>query len=213
MNAERPRMLYPLIKRSFDIVLATLAYVLSLPLQAVIAIAIATNLGRPVLFRQRRPGRHGRVFVLVKFRTMKDIDRARGLVTDEDRLTNLGKFLRSTSLDEIPTLANVIKGDMSLVGPRPLLTEYMDRYTIEQARRHEVRPGITGLAQVNGRNELPWEERLSLDVQYVDRQSFALDLRLISATVGNVMRRRGVTSPGHATMPEFRGNQSLGEPN
>ncbi|GAB3616259.1 sugar transferase [Okibacterium endophyticum] len=206
-------MLYPLIKRSFDIVLATLAYVLSLPLQAVIAIAIATNLGRPVLFRQRRPGRHGRVFVLVKFRTMKDIDRARGLVTDEDRLTNLGKFLRSTSLDEIPTLANVIKGDMSLVGPRPLLTEYMDRYTIEQARRHEVRPGITGLAQVNGRNELPWEERLSLDVQYVDRQSFALDLRLISATVGNVMRRRGVTSPGHATMPEFRGNQSLGEPN
>lgn len=195
---------YDALKRSIDIVISSVVLVITLPLQAVIGIAIALKLGRPVLFRQRRPGRHGESFELVKFRTMKLPDPQRGIVSDEDRMTGLGDMLRSTSLDELPTLWNVLRGDMSLVGPRPLLMSYLDRYTVFQARRHEVRPGVTGLAQVNGRNGLNWDERFRLDVEYVDRRSLLLDLRILFQTVTAVLRRDGISADGHVTMPEFQ---------
>ncbi|MBB1501288.1 sugar transferase [Propioniciclava sp. MC1683] len=173
------------------------------PLQAVVALAVLAKHGRPVLFRQPRPGKDGRVFELVKFRTMLLPDDQR--VSDADRLTPLGSFLRATSLDELPTLWNVLKGDMSLVGPRPLLVQYLERYTPEQARRHEVRPGVTGLAQVRGRNGLDWDDKLALDVEYVDHRSFALDLRILWETVAVVLLRRGISADGHVTMAEFQG--------
>ncbi|HYJ80566.1 MAG TPA: sugar transferase [Longimicrobiaceae bacterium] len=160
--------------------------------------------GPPVLFRQARPGRDGVVFELVKFRTMRHPDATH--VTDADRLTSVGRFLRSTSLDELPTLWNVVRGDMSLVGPRPLLMQYLERYDPEQARRHEVRPGVTGWVQVNGRNALSWDEKFALDVWYVDHVSLLLDLRILLGTLGAVLARKGISAGGQATMPEFMGN-------
>lgn len=195
-------------QRLLDLAVAGPAFVLSLPVQAVVAGAVRWRLGSPVLFRQQRPGLHGEIFTMRKFRTMLDVDAARGLVDDEQRLTPFGTFLRSTSLDELPTLWNIVRGDMSLVGPRPLLVQYLDRYTPEQARRHDVRPGLTGLAQVSGRNALTWEDRLALDVEYVDTRSLALDLRILWRTVSTVLRREGITADGHVTMNEFMGSQS-----
>ncbi|MGN6205835.1 sugar transferase [Humibacter sp.] len=200
--ASRP---YDILKRLLDVLGASLAFVVSLPVQAAVAVLVAAELGRPVLFRQTRPGKGGRPFTLFKFRTMKQPDSARGLVTDAERLTRLGALLRSTSLDELPTLLNVLKGDMSMVGPRPLLLAYLARYTSEQARRHEVRPGITGLAQVNGRNAIEWDYKLALDVQYVDNRSFRLDAFILWRTILQVLRRDGISAPDHVTAPEFRG--------
>lgn len=195
-------------KRLIDLAVAVPAFAVSLPVQGAIAVLVARKLGRPVLFRQRRPGLHGRPFTLVKFRTMLAPDPAAGRVDDADRMTAFGAALRATSLDELPTLFNVIRGDMSLVGPRPLLMQYLDRYTPEQARRHEVRPGLTGLAQVSGRNAIEWDDKLALDVEYVDRRSLRLDLRILLLTVRQVVRRDGITAPGHVTTAEFMGSRS-----
>ncbi|WP_281186169.1 sugar transferase [Micromonospora peucetia] len=197
------------LKRAVDVAAAVLLLVLAAPLILVVAVLVAVGLGRPVLFRQPRVGRHGQVFELVKFRTMLPPDPQRGRVRDGDRLTPLGRFLRSTSLDELPTLVNVLRGDMSLVGPRPLLTAYLPRYSPTQARRHEVRPGVTGLAQVRGRNSLGWEEKLDLDVWYVDHRCLRLDLSILAATVRTVLRREGISAAGSATAPEFLGTPSL----
>ncbi|WP_246636762.1 sugar transferase [Actinoplanes hulinensis] len=193
-------------QRAIDIGVSATALVVTAPVMAGVAAAVAANLGRPVLFRQQRPGLHGRPFTLVKFRTMRDVDERRGLVTDADRLTGLGRALRSTSLDELPTLWNVLRGDMSLVGPRPLLMQYLDLYSPDQARRHLVRPGVTGLAQVSGRNLLDWEERLALDVWYVDHRSLALNAKICLRTVLTLFRREGISAPGEATMPLFTGS-------
>lgn len=198
---------YDVVKRGADLLVGTVALVLSSPLQLIVAALVAVNLGRPVLFRQRRPGRNGRIFTILKFRSMVDIDESRGLVTDEERLPRFGRLLRSTSLDELPALFNVLRGDMSLVGPRPLLESYLPLYTPEQARRHEVRPGITGLAQVSGRNATTWEERFAHDVYYVDHRSARLDLWILWRTVRTVLGRSGVNAENSATMPEFRGHQ------
>lgn len=194
-----------LAKRVMDLVVAVPALLLSLPVQAGVAIAVALRLGRPVLFRQTRPGHHGRPFQILKFRSMRPLDPVSGLIDDETRLTRFGRVLRSTSLDELPALWNVVRGDMSMVGPRPLLVLYLERYSQEQARRHEVPPGLTGLAQVAGRNAVSWEERLRLDVQYVTTRSLLLDLRILLATIGLVVQRTGVQAEGAATMPEFLG--------
>ncbi|MER5334797.1 sugar transferase [Micromonospora sp. NPDC002717] len=197
------------LKRAIDLTAAVVLLVLTAPLVLVVAALVAAGLGRPVLFRQPRAGRHGQVFELVKFRTMLPPDPRRGRVCDGDRLTPLGRFLRSTSLDELPTLWNVLRGHMSLVGPRPLLTQYLPRYSPTQARRHEVRPGVTGLAQIRGRNSLGWEEKLDLDVWYVDHRSLRLDLSILAATVRTVLRREGISAAGSATAPEFLGTPSL----
>lgn len=198
--ATRP---YDLIKRLVDAAGAAVALVALSPVILITAVCVAVNLGRPVVFRQPRPGRGGRVFTLYKFRSMREVDADRGRITDEQRLTRFGRILRASSLDELPSLWNVFRGDMSFVGPRPLLVEYLERYTPEQARRHEVRPGITGLAQVSGRNAVAWEDRFRLDVDYVDRRSFALDARVLVATVSSVVRREGISAEGHATMSKF----------
>ena len=197
------RRAYDVTKRILDAGVAGVGLVVTAPLQAAVALAVLKEHGRPVLFRQPRPGKDGRVFELVKFRTMLLPDAQR--VSDADRLTSLGALLRATSLDELPTLWNVLKGDMSLVGPRPLLVQYLERYSPEQARRHEVRPGITGLAQVRGRNNLDWDEKFALDVEYVDNRSLGLDLRILWETVAVVLLRRGISADGHVTMSEFRG--------
>ncbi|MCM0676314.1 sugar transferase [Micromonospora phytophila] len=194
-----------------DLVGAALLLLLALPVLAVVAALVAGGLGRPVLFRQCRAGRHGRPFELVKFRTMHAPDPRRGRTADGDRLTPLGRWLRATSLDELPTLWNVLRGDMSLVGPRPLLNDYLDRYSPTQARRHEVRPGITGLAQVRGRNALSWEEKFDHDVWYVDHRSLRLDLRILLETARTVLRRDGVNAEGVATAPEFVGSRARPE--
>jgi sugar transferase EpsL len=166
-------------------------------------------LGRPVFFRQQRPGLHGKPFVMYKFRTMRDLHDADGKpLPDAQRLTRFGRFLRSTSLDELPELINVLKGEMSLVGPRPLLMQYLDRYTAEQMRRHDVKPGITGWAQVNGRNATTWERRFALDVWYVDNWSFTLDLKIIAMTFQKSITREGIAQPGQATMTEFMGSEA-----
>jgi lipopolysaccharide/colanic/teichoic acid biosynthesis glycosyltransferase len=193
------------IQRFIDVIAAAFMLVLTLPLLAGVALLVAWRLGRPVFFRQPRPGLNGRVFTMVKFRTMRDVDPARGLVTDADRMTRLGRILRATSADELPTFINILRGDMSLVGPRPLLVRYLERYTPEQARRHLVRPGLTGLAQVRGRNSLTWEDKFELDVWYVDHRSLALNARIMVETVLTVVRRDGIAAEGEATMPEFRG--------
>jgi len=195
------------MKRLFDFSAAALGLLLlALPL-LVLTLLVRRKLGRPAFFRQVRPGRHGRPFQMVKFRTMTD---ARGpdgaLLPDADRLTPFGRFLRGSSLDELPELWNVLRGDMSLVGPRPLLMEYLPLYTPEQARRHAVRPGITGWAQVNGRNALSWEEKFALDVWYVDHQSLALDISILWRTVRKVLVREGISAAGEATMPRFDGS-------
>ncbi|WP_404384425.1 sugar transferase [Knoellia locipacati] len=196
-------------KRVFDLVVTAPVLVLSLPVQVVVAAAVRRKLGSPVLFRQERPGLDGRIFVMRKFRTMLEPDPANGLVSDADRLTPFGAFLRSTSLDELPTLWNIVRGDMSLVGPRPLLVRYLDRYSPEQARRHEVRPGLTGLAQVSGRNAVSWEQRLALDVEYVDTHTMRGDLAIIGRTVAAVLRRDGIAAEGDVTMPEFKGTEEI----
>ena len=197
------------MKRAFDLITATvLLAVLALPL-ALLALVIRVRLGSPVFFRQQRPGLHGRLFRMIKFRTMTDARNAQGeLLPDAERLTALGRALRASSLDELPELWNVLWGHMSLVGPRPLLPEYLPLYNAHQARRHEVRPGITGWAQVNGRNALSWEDRFDLDVWYVDHQSFALDLRILALTVRKVLLREGISAPGEATVSRFTGSRS-----
>jgi len=194
-------------KRLLDLLLAGAALVLLSPLMLLLAFLVRSKLGSPVLFRQRRPGLRGQVFTLLKFRTMTNARGTSGeLLTDEDRLGSFGRFLRSASLDELPELFNVLKGEISLVGPRPLLLEYVDRYTTEQARRHDVKPGITGWAQVNGRNTLTWEEKFEMDVRYVDHCSFWLDLKICLRTVTKVIQREGISEQGHATMSNFMGN-------
>lgn len=197
---------YDLLKRLLDIVASVVALVLLSPVLAIVALTVAIRLGRPVLFVQPRPGRGGRVFLLRKFRSMRDIDESAGLVSDADRLTPFGRALRSTSLDELPSLWNVLRGDMSVVGPRPLLVEYLPRYTPEQARRHEVRPGITGLAQISGRNAISWEDKFALDVRYVDDRSLELDARILLATIRAVIAREGISAEGQATMTKFGGS-------
>jgi lipopolysaccharide/colanic/teichoic acid biosynthesis glycosyltransferase len=193
-------------KRLFDLALTVPAMLVLSPLLGVLALLVRWQLGAPVLFRQLRPGLHGRPFILYKFRTMTGARDAEGrLLPDEQRLTAFGRFLRSTSLDELPELFNVLRGEMSLVGPRPLLMAYLERYTPTQRRRHEVRPGLTGWAQIHGRNALDWPQRLALDVWYVDHLSFALDLRIMLITVVKIWRREGISEPGQATMREFQG--------
>ncbi|HUK86241.1 MAG TPA: sugar transferase [Terriglobales bacterium] len=196
------------LKRAGDVLASALALLLLSPFLLVLALIIRIRLGAPVLFRQQRPGKDGKPFELVKFRTMSDARDPEGnLLPDEQRLTPLGRRLRRFSLDEWPQLWNVLKGDMSLVGPRPLLMEYLGRYSAEQARRHLVKPGITGWAQINGRNAVSWEERFRLDVWYVDHWSLWLDLRILAATVWLVLRGKGISWEGHATMPKFMGTE------
>ncbi|MET0885787.1 MAG: sugar transferase [Mycetocola sp.] len=202
------RTRYDVQKRVADVILGLALLIVTLPIQGLVALAIAARLGRPVHFRQPRPGLDGKVFMLVKFRTMQPAAAGEGVSSDAARLTRFGRFLRATSLDELPTLIHVVRGEMSLVGPRPLLVSYLDRYTALQARRHEVRPGVTGLAQVSGRNALTWDEKLALDVTYVDSRSLRLDLRILLATVSSVLRRSGISAEGHSTMTEFQGTQS-----
>jgi len=194
-------------KRFFDLVLTVPALIVLSPVMAVFALIVRVNLGSSIIYRQIRPGIHGIIFPIYKFRTMTDdLDDQGNLLPDEQRLTRLGKFLRKTSLDELPELFNVLRGDMCLVGPRPLLIEYLDRYTPEQARRHEVKPGITGWAQVNGRNAITWEEKFKYDVWYVDNWSLWLDIKIIFMTMINVIKGEGVNQPGQATMEEFKEN-------
>lgn len=194
------------MKRLFDIFGAAIGLVLLSPVLAGVAFLIWRRMGVPVLFRQTRPGLHGKPFEMVKFRTMRDaVDAEGNPLPDAERLTRLGRFLRSSSLDELPELWNVLKGEMSLVGPRPLLMEYLPLYSPEQARRHEVRPGVTGWAQVNGRNAISWDQKFALDVWYVDNQSLRLDLKIIWLTIRKVFKREGISATGEATMPKFRG--------
>lgn len=192
------------LKRSFDISAVTLSAPLWLPLLLILALLVRLKLGPPVFFRQKRPGYQEAIFELIKFRTMTDDRDINGnLLPDAVRLTRFGRWLRSTSLDELPELLNVLKGEMSLVGPRPLLVKYLSRYNPQQRRRHEVRPGLTGWVQVNGRNALNWEQKFEFDIWYVDHQSFWLDLQILFRTVWQVASRQGISSPGDATMPEF----------
>lgn len=205
---HRPLVATSFLKRAFDVVVATIALVVFSPVLLVVAMLVRRRIGSPVLFRQTRPGLNGKPFEILKFRTMTNETDGHGqLLPDEDRLPRFGSLLRSTSLDELPELINVIRGEMSLVGPRPLVMRYLPRYTPEQARRHLARPGITGLAQVRGRNALSWEERFALDVDYVDEWSFWLDLRILVWTVGAVIKREGISTEGHATAPEFMGTE------
>ncbi|WP_153637141.1 sugar transferase [Marinobacter salsuginis] len=195
-----------MLKRLFDIFLSSLCLVLLSPIIAIVAFRIRKKLGSPVLFRQSRPGLSGKPFLMVKFRTMKDaVDESGNLLPDSERMTSFGQFLRSTSLDELPELWNVLKGDMSLVGPRPLLMEYVSLYSEEQFRRHEVRPGVTGWAQVNGRNAISWEDKFKLDIWYVDNRSFWLDIKILFLTVKKVLVRDGISGEGEVTMSKFTG--------
>lgn len=197
------------MKRYFDFMAGMTSLVVLSPLLLILTAAVRWQMGSPVLFRQQRPGRFGQPFWLLKFRTMKDARDAGGsLLPDADRLTGFGRFLRTTSLDELPELLNVLKGDMSLVGPRPLLMQYLDRYTPEQARRHEVKPGLTGWAQINGRNAITWEDKFKLDVWYVDNRSLWLDIKIIFMTVWKIFKREGINQPGQATAEEFRGTSN-----
>ena len=196
-------------KRWLDLSLALPALVVAVPVGCLVSVAVRGALGTPVLFRQTRPGLNGEVFELIKFRTMTDTrDEHGALLDDASRLTGVGQLLRKTSLDELPTLWNVVRGDMGLVGPRPLLVKYMDRYSVEQLRRHSVRPGVTGWAQVNGRNATTWGNRLRDDVWYVDHLTFGLDLQILLKTIVQVLFQRGISAHGHATMPEFMGTDN-----
>lgn len=197
---------FHMVKQLFDMVGSLVLLLTMSILLAVLALLVRIKLGSPVIFIQTRPGLHGKPFRLYKFRTMTEKRDDKGqLLSDHVRLTTFGRFLRGTSLDELPELFNVLKGDMSLVGPRPLLMQYLDRYTPEQMRRHEVKPGITGWAQVNGRNAISWEEKFKLDVWYVDHQSILLDLKILFMTIWQILKRVGINQPGHATMEEFKG--------
>ena len=194
-------------KRLFDLIVAGTALIVLAPLLALLALLVRAGMGAPVLFRQDRPGLHGVPFTLYKFRTMRDTRDAHGNLLDDDaRLTPIGRFLRSTSLDELPELINVLRGEMSLVGPRPLLMQYLDRYTPFQKQRHNVRPGITGWAQINGRNALSWEEKFQYDVWYVNHLSARLDLQILFLTVWKILRREGISQPGQVTVEEFQGS-------
>lgn len=196
-------------KRIFDLLVGSVLAIVLLPIMLAVAVIVRVRLGSPVLFRQRRPGLHGRPFTLLKFRTMSDAQSRDGhLLPDAERLPPIGRALRASSLDELPELWNVIRGDMSLVGPRPLLMEYLELYSPEQARRHDVRPGLTGWAQIHGRNALNWEDRFRLDVWYADHHSLWLDLRILVATLRTVLTRRGISAPGEPTMPKFTGSRS-----
>ena len=201
-----------MLKRGFDFLISLLLLIGLSPLFALLALAVRWNLGRPVLFAQTRPGLHGAPFEFYKFRTLTNARNAVGeLLPDAARLTRFGELMRKSSLDELPQLVNVFKGDMSLVGPRPLLMEYLPLYSERQAQRHALRPGITGWAQVNGRNALDWEERFELDLWYVEQRSFWLDLKIIAMTAWRVLRPQGIAQPGHATMTKFTGSQRRGE--
>ncbi len=207
-------MIYKYIKRILDIISSLLAIIILSPLLAVTAVLVKTKLGSPVLFKQERPGKDEKIFTLMKFRTMTDERDENGeLLPDEVRLTKFGKFLRSTSIDELLELFNILKGDMSVIGPRPLLVEYIPRYNEHQHRRHEVRPGLSGWAQVNGRNSISWEEKFDLDVEYVDNYSFAMDVKILFMTVLNVLKKEGISSETSATMEVFMGTPEREEAN
>lgn len=195
------------VKRCLDFVLSLIALLILSPVLLIVAILVRCKLGSPIIFKQQRPGLHEKIFCMYKFRTMTDAKDEQGnLLPDEVRLTKFGKALRSTSLDELPELFNILKGDMAIVGPRPLLVQYLPRYNERQHRRHDVRPGFTGLAQVNGRNSISWQEKFEWDVRYVENVSFLMDLRIIAKTVKVVLKRDGISSETSATMEEFRGN-------
>lgn len=194
------------IKRLLDFILSLLALIVLSPILFIVALLVKIKLGSPVIFKQERPGKNEKIFILYKFRTMADVkDRYGNLLSDENRLTKFGKFLRSTSLDELPELINIIKGDMAIVGPRPLLVRYLPLYNNKQKHRHDVRPGFTGYAQVNGRNALSWEEKFDLDIYYVNHLSFFMDIKIIIKTVKTVILREGISSETSSTMEEFRG--------
>lgn len=206
---ENNKQRVPLSKRIFDVIFSFLVLLLLFPLLLLVGIALLCVQGPPVFFSQKRPGFNGELFRLVKFRSMRNhYDRDGKLLPDEKRITHLGQFLRRTSLDELPEFFNVLQGKMSVVGPRPLLVQYLERYSPEQARRHAVLPGVTGWAQINGRNALTWEDKFKLDIWYVDNWSFWLDVRIIWMTVWKTLSGEGVSQPGHATMPEFMGSQN-----
>ena len=199
-----------MLKRAFDIAASTSALVVLSPVLAITAYKVKKELGSPVLFRQTRPGLHGKPFEMIKFRTMKDaLDKNGNVLPDSERLTEFGKKLRASSLDELPELWNVLKGDMSLVGPRPLLMEYLPLYNAEQAKRHNVRPGVTGYAQVNGRNSLSWEDKFKLDTWYVEHQSLWLDMKILLKTVKKVIIKDGISADGEATMTKFTGSRVI----
>lgn len=210
-SASRPALFpagIPVGKRLFDLALTIPGIVLISPLLGILALIVWITHGRPILFRQARGGYQGRVFYIYKFRTMREAYDAQGRpLPDEERLSTIGRFLRATSLDELPELINILRGEMSLVGPRPLDARYLERYSREQMRRHEVLPGITGWAQVNGRNALTWEERFRLDLWYVENRNIALDLKILFMTLGKLVLREGINEPGHATMSEFMGSK------
>lgn len=210
MNIKR-NVYSPSEKRVFDLLLTFPTLLLLLPVLFVAFVLVRYNLGSPIFYKQKRPGKDGVPFTLYKFRTMRNDTNKNGtLLPDDKRLTGFGKFLRASSIDELPELWNVIKGDMSLVGPRPLLMQYLERYTPEQARRHEVEPGITGWAQVNGRNAITWEEKFKLDVWYVDNRSLWLDVKIILMTIWKILQREGISQPGQTTMKEFNGTGNEG---
>lgn len=195
------------MKRLLDLVVAAGALIVLSPILLILYVLVRISLGKPVLFRQMRPGLHGKPFELLKFRSMRDaVDKSGNMLADSERLTPFGRKLRASSLDELPSLVNIIRGDLSLVGPRPLLMQYLPLYNNWQRRRHEVRPGLTGLAQVNGRNAISWDEKFALDVWYVDNRSLLLDLKILAQTLVKVLRRDGITASGEATMPPFSGS-------
>lgn len=197
-----------MIKRVFDVLLSAIMLIVLAPVIIIVAVIVAFNLGQPTLFRQARPGLKGKVFNIIKFRSMRDaVDNNGALLSDEQRLTPFGKKLRNSSLDELPGLWSVLKGDMSLVGPRPLLTEYLPLYSPEQARRHDVKPGITGWAQINGRNNISWQEKFALDVWYVDNQNLWLDIKILFLTIKKVCKQADINAKGEATMSKFTGNK------
>lgn len=197
------------LKRTFDLAVAIPAFIIFFPVLVILAVTIYRKMGGGIFFLQRRPGLHGKPFNILKFKTMSDAkDKNGNLLPDSERLTKFGRFLRSSSLDELPELVNVILGDMSLVGPRPLLMQYLARYTPEQARRHETLPGITGWAQVNGRNAISWDDKFKLDVWYVDNHTVSLDIKILFMTVVRVFKREGISQSGHATAEEFMGNKN-----
>ena len=203
--APRKRI-YPIVKRVLDFLGATLLLIVSSPVLLLTAVLVRINLGSPVIFSQPRPGLNEQVFNLYKFRSMKNVDLEQGLLTDEQRLTRFGKTLRSTSLDELPSLLNVLKGEMSFVGPRPLLVEYLPLYSNEQRKRHSIKPGITGLAQANGRNRIEWEEKFILDIKYVNTLSFTTDVKILFQTLINIIQRKDITSPGSKSSIKFQNN-------
>jgi sugar transferase EpsL len=207
MPPDGKTLCIPISKRILDLILASAGILILSPLLLIIAMVVLLNFGTPIIFRQKRPGYGGKPFMIYKFRTMTEArDEQDRFLPDGQRITRQGHFLRSFSLDELPELINVLRGDMSIVGPRPLLMQYLDRYSPEQARRHEVVPGITGWAQVNGRNALTWEEKFNLDVWYVDHWSFWLDIEILFLSIVKVLRREGINQPGQATAEEFMGN-------